>query len=525
MFRRLLTGTMGTVLGLSLGIAGVAWWSSAESAYQFERLRLSQEVRAEYLRLAALSASLLREVTLAGAEFTAEPAQLRLNQQFDALRRVNLAEVALLPEDPGEIEEMHELAAMELAAHAALDRLARAAAALRREGSRAAQARFEAAVTEGFGTAFRDSLANAIRREEAQAVTTEREALAALGIAGHVARIGAAALVVVVAATLFLLFGRLQRPLNGLARAAQAVAAGDLSQRIPPEAAGGEFAHVAASFNAMVEEIARSRAALERARDELEQAVEARTAELAAANAELKRGDETRRRFLADVSHELRTPLTVMRGEAEIALRAADRPAEDYRKALTRIAEEARLTARLVDDLLFVARSEAGEARLAAQAVAFDEVVRGAAAAARILAAPRQVRVTEQVAGRSVTVRGDPERLRQLVLILLDNAVRYSDPGGEVQVSLEPAPEGIRLCVRDTGMGIAPAEIERVFERFYRGHGAAARHASGSGLGLPLARAIARAHGGEVLIESRPGEGSTARLILPAVRRLQLVGR
>lgn len=525
MFRRLLIGTMGTVLGLSLGIAGVAWWSSAQSAYQFERLRLSQEVRSEYLRLAALSSALLREASLAGAEFTSEPGHLELQHQFETLRRVNLAEVALLPEDPGEIEEMHELAAMELAAHAALDRLAAAAAALRGGGGRAAQERFEAAVAEGFGTSFRDSLAAAIRREEAQAVTTEREALAALRLAGHVARIGAAAMVVVVAVTLVLLFGRLQRPLNGLARAAQAVAAGDLARRIPPEAARGEFAHVAASFNAMVEEIARSRAALERARDELERAVEARTAELASANAELKRGDEARRRFLADVSHELRTPLTVMRGEAEIALRAADRPAEDYRKALARIAEEARLTARLVDELLFVARSEAGEARLAAQAVAFEEVVRGAVAAARILAAPRKVRVAEQAGGQSVTVQGDPERLRQLVLILLDNAVRYSDPGGEVRVSLEPSPEGMQLCVRDAGMGIAPEEIERVFERFYRGDGAAARHAAGSGLGLPLARAIARAHGGEVLIESRPGEGSTARLILPAVRRLHLVGR
>jgi signal transduction histidine kinase len=272
----------------------------------------------------------------------------------------------------------------------------------------------------------------------------------------------------------------------------------------------------------MLDEVVRSRQALERNRDTLEQSVLSRTAELAAANATLRRGDDARRRFLAEVSHELRTPLTVIRGEAEIALRGTDQPVPIYKQALARIAEEAAGTARLVDDLLFVARSEAGEVRFAVQAVAMDSVVQRAAAAARTIGESRAVRVTEQL-GRNGVVLGDADRLRRLVLILLDNAVRYSRPGGEVEVTLTATAEAVQLTVQDHGIGIALEDQERVFERFYRGPGAAQLHAGGSGLGLPLARAIARAHGGELTLDSRPGEGTTLRVMLPAARQLQAV--
>ncbi len=522
MFRLLLGGTFGAVIALALGIAGLAWWCAAHTAHQFERVRLSQEVRAEFLRLCAVHEAALQEAARSGAGFGGEAARAALAQQFATLRRVNMAEMALVPGDPREEAEMHRLAALELAAHAALDRIAGAAAALREEGSAEAMRRFEAALADGFGAEFQRNLDAAVREEEEEAARTEAAARAALELAAELTRAGMIGVVLIGGGAMVLLFRRLQRPLGGLAEAARAAAAGDLTRRIAPEAARGEFAPVAASFNAMIDEVARSRAAMEATRGALEAAVAARTVELASANATLRQGDDARRRFLADVSHELRTPLTVIRGEAEVALRA-ERPAEEYRRALTRVAEEAALTARLVDDLLFVARSEAGEARVAVQAVAFDEVVRRAAAAARALAAPRRVRVIERACAQPVVVQGDPERLRQLVIILLDNAVRYSDPGGDVTVTLAPAKEGVQLTVADAGMGIAEEEIERVFERFYRGDGAAARHAEGAGLGLPLARAIARAHGGELALESRLGEGSTARLTLPVVRRLRAV--
>jgi len=529
MFKLLLSGTIGAMLALALVIAGLATWCTANATYHFERMRLAQEVRGQYQMLDAMADAILREAAQAGARFQEDAARGRIAAQFEVIRQAHLAELGLTPLNPAEGDELHHLAALEVAAHAALTRFGAASAALAGDSPDAARASFEALLGEAFGAEFHEALATAIRRETAEAAATEAEAREALAMVGQFAQAGAVLAVLVAAGSLVLLIRRLQRPLDRLVQAAHAVAAGEFDRRIEPGAARGEFAPVARSFNAMIDQVARARTAHEQARDALEQSVATRTAELAAANATLRHGDEVRRRFLADVSHELRTPLTVIRGEAEIALRGANRPPEDYRRALARIAEETALTAHLVDDLLFVARSEAGEARLARHTVAFDEVVRRAAAAARTLAAPRQVRVIERACAVPAIVQGDPERLRQLVLILLDNAVRYSESGGDVTLTLAPAADGVVLSVADQGIGIPPEEIDRVFERFHRGDRAATRHPEGSGLGLPLARAIARAHGGEVTLEShaapdnRPGAGSgtTARLRLPLAPRLE----
>ena len=176
-----------------------------------------------------------------------------------------------------------------------------------------------------------------------------------------------------------------------------------------------------------------------------------------------------------------------------------------------------------MDDLLFVARAEAGEPRLTLQAVALDEVLRRACADAEMVAEPKGVRIGLREGAREAVVQGDPEKLRQLAMILLDNAVRFSSPGGSVEVSLDPSPRGVLLRVADHGAGIAADEVGRVFERFYRGENAAARHPDGSGLGLPLAKAIAETHGGEIAIESRVGEGTTVSVQLPVVRKLRVV--
>jgi signal transduction histidine kinase len=528
MFRLLLAGTYGAILALALACAGVAWWGSSNATFQFRRTQLADDVLLEHLRLRITAGTLLRYAAIGGLSeradpFDAEAAQQRLAEHFTTLRNLVAAEVALLPNDTGEREELEALAALEREAYAVVDRLRQAAAYYRTGQLEQGRMLLREALVDGFGERFRAAVDAAVAEEREEVEDARQRALEAMALVAALSKFGAAAALLVAGLALTVLLRRLQQPLDRLAEAASAVAGGDLSRRIEPASPRDEFGRVAIGFNAMVEEVARSRAALERHRDELEGAVVQRTAELARANATLRRGDDARRRFLADVSHELRTPLTIIRGEAEIALRGAERPSADYRQSLARIVEEAAHTARLVDDLLFVARSEAGEARVASQAVAFDEVVRRSVVAARTLAEARGVSVAERVAADRAVVQGDADRLRQLVLILLDNAVRYSDPAGEVTVTLAAAPDGIQLTVADRGMGIAPDEIERVFERFYRGDGAAGRHEGGSGLGLPLARAIARAHGGELTLESRLGEGTTARLVLPVTQRLQAV--
>lgn len=523
MVKLLLSGTIGLVMALALGIAALATWCATSATARLEHLRSAQAVRSEYQALDSLADQLLRAIAVAGPDVVEASLQPRLAAQFEAIRRAHLAEIARNPLDPAERAELQALSTLEIAAHAGLHRLVHAAHAMTPERTPSIEPRFAELISEAFGTEFRAGLAAAIARESTEIAAVEAEALEALQMVSRVTQAGAVLVALVAVGSVLLLSRRLQRPLDRLAEAAEAVAAGDFNRRIEPAAARGELAPVARSFNAMMDRVARARAALEAARDALEGTVAARTAELAAANATLRQGDEARRRFLADISHELRTPLTVMRGEAEIALRGADRPTAEYRRALTRIAEEAALTGHLVDELLFVARAEAGQARIARQTLAFDEVVRRAATAARTLAQPRQVRVVERACSVPFAVQGDPEKLRQLVLILLDNAVRYSKPGGDVTLTLAPAAEMVQLSVEDRGIGIPPEEIERVFERFHRSEGAAALHPEGSGLGLPLARAIARPHGGEVTMEAHAGGGTIARLLLPLAPRLAAV--
>jgi signal transduction histidine kinase len=530
MIRILLSVTFGAVLALAIGCAALACWGSYQASYQFERTRLTHGTLAEYLRLKIALDAVMRDATLdvLGAPgdrddaIDVAAAHDRLHQQFDAVRQAIAAEVALVPDSQKEKADLNVLAALEIQAHGVADRLERAVALFAAGEQVEARSLLRSELASPATNAVRLGIDSAVNTELAEAAAADVAANAAMATVSALSRTAVIAATIFAVLSLVVLVRRIKRPLDRLAEVAAAVAAGDLSRRIAGASMQDEFGRVASSLNTMLDEVVRSRQALERNRDTLEQSVLSRTAELAAANATLRRGDDARRRFLAEVSHELRTPLTVIRGEAEIALRGTDQPVPIYKQALARIAEEAAGTARLVDDLLFVARSEAGEVRFAVQAVAMDSVVQRAAAAARTIGESRAVRVTEQL-GRNGVVLGDADRLRRLVLILLDNAVRYSRPGGEVEVTLTATAEAVQLTVQDHGIGIALEDQERVFERFYRGPGAAQLHAGGSGLGLPLARAIARAHGGELTLDSRPGEGTTLRVMLPAARQLQAV--
>jgi signal transduction histidine kinase len=172
----------------------------------------------------------------------------------------------------------------------------------------------------------------------------------------------------------------------------------------------------------------------------------------------------------------------------------------------------------LLDDLLWLARSDAGSGA--------DErlVVRGerirldvvAAEAVRSAEALTSGQVLELEARRPVEVDGDSDRLHQLIMILLDNAIRHTPPGGRIRVAVAATPDGTaRIAVRDEGEGIAPAHVPYLFERFYRADGARGRASGGTGLGLAIARAIVRAHGGDVAVASAPGEGATFVVTIP----------
>ncbi|HEV2447149.1 MAG TPA: heavy metal sensor histidine kinase [Candidatus Sulfopaludibacter sp.] len=222
---------------------------------------------------------------------------------------------------------------------------------------------------------------------------------------------------------------------------------------------------------------------------------------------------ESMRRFVADASHELRTPISVIRGEADVAL-SHDRGTAEYRESLAIILDESRRLSRLVDDLLNLARADAGAVRLQVQEFYFNDLLAECCRSVQALAAARRIRL-ECRPGEDVPFHGDEELLRRLVLNLLDNAIRYTPVGGQVTASLDASGSELRIRVADTGAGIPPETAEHVFERFYRGDKARSRQEGGFGLGLAIVKWIAESHKGEVALASRPGQGSTFTVKLP----------
>jgi signal transduction histidine kinase len=218
-------------------------------------------------------------------------------------------------------------------------------------------------------------------------------------------------------------------------------------------------------------------------------------------------------RFTADAAHELRTPLTALRGGIEVALRAERSPA-DYRQVLASSLEEVDQLIRLTEDLLLLSRSTMGLSA-ARQPVDLEPLCLEALELGVRLAKGKGVSVS-MGATAPAPVQGDAGALRRAVLNLVDNAVKYTPAGGSVVVSLERSGERVAIIVEDTGIGIDPADAERIFEPFVRLDAGRSRDTGGSGLGLSIARSIVLAHRGTLEVESRAGGGSRFTIDLPA---------
>ena len=224
--------------------------------------------------------------------------------------------------------------------------------------------------------------------------------------------------------------------------------------------------------------------------------------------ASLQDAHRQQQRFVGDVSHELRTPLTTIRGNAELIAADGTDPAEQQ-VAIAQIRRETERLSRLVDELLVLARADTVDTFVPRQ-VQLDEVLMEAFSDLQSIAGPR-LRVS---AIDAVTVNGERDRLKQLVLVLLDNALRYT-PDGTVDVSIADDGSDAVLRVEDEGIGIPESELPYVFERFYRGDAARRIDASGSGLGLPIAHWIVERHGGQIGIQSRPSHGTRVTVRIP----------
>jgi heavy metal sensor kinase len=291
------------------------------------------------------------------------------------------------------------------------------------------------------------------------------------------------ALVVIAAAAVGWVLARASlRPIDRVTQAARAIGlSGRLDRRLDPVNRHDEVGRLVATFNDML--------------DRLE------TAFLA------------QRRFVADASHELRTPLTTIRGNAELLRRAPDLPRGDVDEALADIASEAQRMSRLVTELLQLARADAGQ-QLERAPVRVDELVLDVVRQMQ----PHKPAVT--LATGPVTaglVQGSQDALKELLLILVDNALKYTPPGGHVQVGVQRDGGFLVIRVTDDGIGIDPADLPHIFERFYRA--THVRQQGGTGLGLAIARWIAERHQGRITVDSTPGKGSTFSVWLPALHQ------
>jgi two-component system OmpR family sensor kinase len=219
------------------------------------------------------------------------------------------------------------------------------------------------------------------------------------------------------------------------------------------------------------------------------------------------------RQFVSDASHELRTPLAVLQGETELILLKL-RSTEDYQKALRVIDDELKKLSRIVEGLFTLAMADAGQLRLASEPLYLNEVLEESCALATPLARAKGL-VIDQELKEEVFYLGDETFLRQLFLIFLDNAIKYSAPKTRIQVRLEISDGLARVWFRDEGIGIAREHLPHIFERFYRAAPAGTGEAHSGGLGLAIAQAIVRAQGGSIDCQTAPGMGSTFTINLP----------
>ncbi len=305
------------------------------------------------------------------------------------------------------------------------------------------------------------ALQNALRWQVLGAV------LAAAGLAG--------------AAGLFLA-RQISRPLSDLARAARAVAGGDLQQAVPVDGAVQELETLGTAFNGMT--------------------------------ASLRQADQAKTAFISDVSHELRTPLTVIKGTIETLQDGALDDLEARGPFLEAMSRETERLIRLVNDLLVLTRADAGALNLQPELFNLVELAEARTAYFAPLAAQNQVRLRVDAAA-PCPVLADPDRIAQVLDNLLANAIRYSPAGAEVTVSLTREPGSCLCRVADHGPGIAPKDLPHIFDRFYRADTARARAQGGSGLGLAIARSLVHAHGGEIAAANRQGAGAVLTFWLP----------
>jgi heavy metal sensor kinase len=288
------------------------------------------------------------------------------------------------------------------------------------------------------------------------------------------------------------------KPVDQITQTALMITSQNLNQRIPPPRVKDEISRLIETFNEMI--------------------------------SRLDRSFQQIKQFSSDASHELKTPLTILRGEVEVALRKERTPTE-YEKVLQSNLEEIHRMGQIVEDLLFLSRADTGEIRLIRKEMDLSEILRETVSQVALLAAPKRLRIESHLTEETVPILGDRLRIRELLLNLIENAIKYTEDGGSIHIQLARS-NGVshggterdkttekrdfaEVRVVDTGIGITKEDQERIFDRFFRADKARTREQGGSGLGLSICKWIVDAHQGKISVQSEPGKGSSFIVHLP----------
>jgi two-component system OmpR family sensor kinase len=492
-----------------LGTAAATYFSIERIDYYFDRTRLSREQMDTVIRLSAHMnrySENIAELLLLGRteldDFYA--ARSNLEESLNKLARLIEQEIDFVRSDEERAQETEELSRVQTmrSLYESIDVTAQRLMFLR-DQSRQEEAvelfrediedRLDEELEQYISAAILDEESELERIEERTNQLERQLSLLVLSVClvGLVVSISAGAL----------LARALTRPIEALISGARAIGEGDLSYRIAYDRSD-EFSDLATQFNVTAARLEAQRTQLLEVQAGLEDEVARRTNQLEDANGRLQRLDHMRMLFLADIGHELRTPLTVIRGEAEVGLRG-HKAVNDHRETLRRIVQITQQMGRLVEDLLFLSRAEVGAVRFEMQRLVLQDVLDVALAEARVLATSEGLLINAQLPNVTCPVEADAERLTQALLIVLENAVKYSDPGECIDVSLACSDPEAVISVRSAGPEIPPGDLPFVFNRFYRGcQSVAGRDTTGAGLGLPIANWIVDTHGGRIGLTS-----------------------
>lgn len=276
--------------------------------------------------------------------------------------------------------------------------------------------------------------------------------------------------------------GRALRPVDQITAAARSISERSLAKRLPVPATNDELRRLSDTLNQMLSRI--------------EEAFQRVT------------------QFTADASHELRTPVALIRTTAEVALRK-DRSKDEYRRALADVLEESVRTAELIEHLLTLARADAGKAVLERTPLDLALLAQDVVAQCQRLAQGKGLHLTLNVPASGAMIAGEAQALRRVLLLLLDNAVKFTPAGGRIEVMVNQSVTTVQMAIRDSGIGISPDDLPHIFKRFYRSEKSRNREYGGAGLGLSLAMWIVEAHNGTIQVESEPGRGSVFQVSLP----------